>query len=195
MASDNLGQMKKIFGVGWAKTGTTTLGSCFKILGYTHQSQKLALAHHLKTGNLSRIISLARQMDTFEDWPWLILYQELDKAFPGSKFVLTKRKSDRWISSYQNMLASQGDASEELNEIRRTLYGLPFPNVTETQLIERYERHNSEVESYFSRRPNDLLVVNWEEGAGWVELCDFLGMDVPNEPFPHANKGNYVAKD
>ena len=26
--------MTKVFGVGWAKTGTTTLGKCFGILGY-----------------------------------------------------------------------------------------------------------------------------------------------------------------
>ena len=35
--------MSKVFGVGWAKTGTTTLGECFKILGFDHQSQNLEL--------------------------------------------------------------------------------------------------------------------------------------------------------
>ena len=92
------------------------------------------------------------------------------------------------------MLANQGEASEEINEVRRILYGLPFPEVTESQLIERYERHNAEVENYFHDRPKDLLIVNWAEGDGWKELCDFLGRDIPNEPFPHSNKGNYTAK-
>jgi hypothetical protein len=94
------------------------------------------------------------------------------------------------------MLRAQGYASDELNEIRRILYGLPFyglpfPNVTEEQLLERYRRHNREVKEYFSGRPDDLLVVNWKEEDEWKELCNFLGHDVPSRPFPHANRGNY----
>ncbi|WP_201220776.1 sulfotransferase family protein [Halochromatium roseum] len=183
--------MSKIFGIGWAKTGTTTLGKCFQILGFDHQSQNLELVKDVGKGDLSRIIALAENKDTFEDWPWIIVYKQLDEAFPGSQFVLTKRKSEKWIRSYKNMLNKQSDASEEVNEIRRTLYGLPFPNVSESQLIERYEKHNSEVERYFHNRPGDLLVVDWEEGSGWNELCNFLGKDIPSDPFPHANKGAY----
>jgi hypothetical protein len=92
------------------------------------------------------------------------------------------------------MLGNQGDASDELNEIRRILYGLPFPRAAEAQLIERYEKHNSEVESYFRDRPKDLLVVDWEQGSGWKDLCEFLGKKIPNEPFPHSNKGKYTDK-
>jgi hypothetical protein len=43
-----------------------------------------------------------------------------------------------------------------LNEIRRNLYGLPFPHVTAEQLVTRYKRHNDDVISYFSQRPADL---------------------------------------
>ena len=68
---------------------------------------------------------------------------------------------------------------------------LPFPEVSEIQLIERYKKHNEEVEQYFRDRLQDILFVSWEEGAGWKELCEFLGKDIPNEPFPHANKGKY----
>lgn len=183
--------MNKIFGIGWAKTGTTTLGKCFEILGFNHQTQKLSLVNDIAEGDLSRILALAKEKDTFEDWPWIILYKELDEAFPDSRFVLTKRDSGKWIKSYYNMLRSQGEASEEMNQKRRTLYGLPFPNVSEEQLIERYEKHNEEVLSYFRDRPDALLVVDWGEGHGWKELCEFLGKDIPNQPFPHANRGNY----
>ncbi len=183
--------MSKIFGIGWAKTGTTTLGKCFRILGLNHQSQDLGLVKDVGTGDFSRISTLAERYEAFEDWPWIILYKELDKLFPGSKFILTQRNPDSWIRSYKNMLSNQGDAPNELNEIRRILYGLPFPNISESQLIERYKRHNTEVELYFRNRPDDLLVVNWEDGHGWKELCKFLRKDVPNAPFPHANKGTY----
>ena len=111
--------------------------------------------------------------------------------FPGSKFVLTTRDPEQWVRSYTNMLQTQGEASQELNEIRRTLYGLPFPNVTEEQLLERYRRHHREVKQYFSDRPDDLLVVNWENGDEWKELCGFLGVESPDRTFPHANRGRY----
>ena len=184
----------KVVGIGWAKTGTTTLGQCFEILGYEHQSQRPDLVHGIKEGDLSRIQEVAKPKESFEDWPWIILFRELDTMFPGSKFVLTIRDPEQWMRSYTNMLLTQGDASDELNEIRRILYGLPFPNVTEEQLLERYRRHNREVKDYFSDRPDDLLVVNWEESDRWKTLCDFLGREVPSEPFPHANRGRYVGR-
>lgn len=186
--------MTKVFGIGWAKTGTTTLGKCFEILGFNHQSQRLDLVKDVERGDLSKILALAEEKDSFEDWPWIILYKELDRAFPNSCFVLTKRSPDKWIRSYRSMLANQGEASRELNEIRQVLYGLPFPEVTEEQLIDRYERHNAEVERYFNDRSTDLLVVDWEQGSGWKDLCEFLGKEIPNEPFPHANKGKRAGR-
>jgi hypothetical protein len=47
------------------------------------------------------------------------------------------------------------------------------------------------VTDYFRGRPHDLLVVDWEAGHGWPELCRFLGRDVPDQPFPRENVGNY----
>lgn len=184
--------MSKVIGIGWAKTGTTTLGTCFRILGFDHQSQDLDLAKDLRSGDLSRILAVASAKHSFEDWPWVLVYRELDEAFPGSRFVLTKRRTDRWLRSYRNMLAQEGKPSRELTEIRRILYGLPFPDVSDSQLIERYDRHNAEVEHYFRGRSQDLLIVDWEQAGGWKELCEFLGKNIPREPFPHANKGRYA---
>ena len=169
----------KIFGIGWAKTGSTTLGECLKALGYIHQSQALDLVGDIADGNMSRIHSVAKNKDSFDDWPWIILYVELDQMFPSSKFILTERSTQNW------------EASAELNRIRQILYGLPFPNVTETELIGRYEKHCHDVKSYFLHRPEDLLVCNWEKGDGWDCLCKFLNKPVPLINFPHANKGHY----
>ena len=184
--------MKKVFGIGWAKTGTTTLGRAFEILGLDHQGPRLDLVADIGRGDLSAVMSLARRREAFEDWPWPILYRGLDTTFPDSLFILTTRSSDRWLRSYQNMLALQNEASSELTEARRVLYGLPFPNVTAQQLIERYERHNADVARHFRDRPNSLLIVNWEEGDGWAELCGFLGRDNPEQSFPHSNRARYL---
>lgn len=184
--------MSKVFGIGWAKTGTKTLGECLTILGYNHQSRRLDLAEDLRTGDLSRILALVRQKDSFEDWPWLLLYREFDQAFPSSRFILTQRNPERWLRSYQNLLEEANQSTKQLNEIRSLLYGLPFPNVSPEQLQERYLRHNQEVVDYFKDRPQQLLIIDWESGDGWQSLCKFLGKGIPQAPFPHANRGNYT---
>jgi hypothetical protein len=143
-------------------------------------------------GELDGIMALARNNDSFEDWPWILLYETMDRAFPESKFILTMRDSKKWVRSYENMLLNPQQVTEDLHRLRRILYGLPFPDVTAAQLITRYEQHNTAVQKYFEDRQHSLLIVNWEAGDGWPELCAFLQRKIPAVPFPHANKGNYL---
>ena len=49
------------------------------------------------------------------------------------------------------------------------------------------ERHEAEVRRYFADRPSDLLVLD-VTAAGWEPLCEFLGLPVPDEPYPHTNR-------
>src|SRR5438045_7671756 len=46
-----------------------------------------------------------------------------------------------------------------------------------------YDRHNAAVRREV---PADRLV-EWQPGDGWEPLCAALGLDVPDEPFPHVN--------
>lgn len=182
-----MGDSLKIFGIGWPKTGTSTLRRCFIIMGYTHKGYTESLFE-----NLDQAVRVARQFDTFQDLPWYLYYKELDQIFPESKFVLTIRDSTRWLKSYRNMLAKQDPVRRmALDKVRRKIYGLPFPHVEDEQLIERYERHNFDVVNYFAGRSKDLLLVNWEQSDNWKVLCDFLEKPIPSRPFPHENKGNY----
>jgi hypothetical protein len=186
--------MARVLGVGWSKTGTTTLGECLKTLGYDHESKRLDLVPDLGRGDLSRIMAIAAEKESFEDFPWLTLYREFDEAFPECRFILTERDLDAWLKSWHAMAArEQPEVHDAHIPIRTTLYGLPFPDVTDDQLVERVERHMRDVKAYFAERPGKLLVVNWARGDGWEELCGFLGKPVPDLPFPHANKGVYRA--
>jgi hypothetical protein len=179
----------KVFGIGWAKTGVTTLGRCLCELGYRHHGQRLDLVDDLGSGDLSRILAVAAEHDAFTDWPWILLYRELDRAFPGSRFVLTVRDPDRWLHSYRSMIARLPSATPDLIARRRVLYGLPFPDVTDAMLLERRARHDAAIREWFRDRPASLLTVDWEVGDGWEQLCGFLDTPVPALPFPHENKG------
>lgn len=183
--------MTKIFGIGWARTGTTTLGQSLKILGYRHQSQRLDLVTDVARGDLARVWQVVEAFDSFDDWPWIILFKELDAHYPGSKFILTTRDPQKWLKSYANLLAQEANASPELHAARRVLYGLPFPDVTPEQLLARYQAHHTAVAEHFQARPEALLTISWEQGDGWEKLCAFLGRPVPTVPFPHENRGHY----
>ena len=49
--------------------------------------------------------------------------------------------------------------------------------------IEVFERHNEEVRR---RVPRERLLV-YEVKEGWGPLCEFLGVEEPDKPFPHLN--------
>lgn len=174
----------KIFGIGLNKTGTTTLGVCLQQLGYRHTSSNLELTRCLGRGELEPVLAFADRYDSFEDWPWPLLYRELDQRYPGSKFILTTRRdAETWLRSLKNHATLTGPT-----DFRRVAYGHDMPHGHEAEHIERYERHNREVREYFRDRPEDFLEVCWETGSGWKELGAFLGREVPDLPLPHTNR-------
>lgn len=179
---------RKVFGVGWAKTGTTTLGRCLQILGYDHQSQNLSLVDGMIRGDHAKLMRIAAAKESFEDWPWLILFREMDAAFPGSRFILTTRDPVRWLASYRAMLAAEGAPADVVARARAFLYGCDVGAASDGELRRRFSRHNEEVCASFRDRPESLLVVDWERGHAWKELCGFLELPVPAEEFPHLNR-------
>jgi hypothetical protein len=194
----------KVFGVGMSKTGTTTLGQCFELLGLTptidfvqelkdlvrgdwpsdpvnrkfeYDPKNVLLSHQAK----KRIISVANRYRSFQDSPWYMLFKELDEAFPGSKFILTLRKDAE----------TQAISDWYFNVKKGACSGTPPAWYIQKQ-ADCYEKHNQAVFEYFAGREKDLLPVCFENGDGWEHLCCFLGVQQPKSPFPHANRGQYA---
>ncbi|XCN74206.1 MAG: sulfotransferase family protein [Candidatus Electrothrix aestuarii] len=184
----------KIFGIGLNKTGTTTLGQCGEILGLrcTGCNPRL-LEDFVVRNDFSRIVQHVSRYDLFEDWPWPLIYKQLDEMFPGSKFILTVRSSaETWLES----LKKHSMRTHPTKHCRKLAYNFNFPHKHEKEHVEFYIKHNDCVRSYFDNRRNDFVELCWENGDGFEKLCNFLGYDVPDVPFPHANKGinNQVGK-
>jgi hypothetical protein len=189
--------MTKVFGIGFHKTGTTSLGIALEHFGYRvcHGAVPLRAAfghrlmmHMLHDNHLDPIMRLAAPFDAFEDNPWFLLYRDLDRRFPGSKFILTIRDESRWV---QSALRYFGESESDL---RVWIYGVGSPVGHEQRWLERYQRHNGDVKDYFRLRPSDLLVVDWERGDGWTELAAFLGCraPMPSLPFPRVTKPRHT---
>jgi hypothetical protein len=176
--------MQKIVGVGLGKTGTTTLGAACRLLGFKHKTHDAKLFDELHRGNKSACLSEVARFGSFEDFPWNVLYREIDKLYPGSLFILTvRRDAATWYRSLCAHWERTGDSIA-----KRHAYGYVSPIGEKDHHIALYEKHNEEVALWFRDRPDQLLTVCWEQGHGWEELCTFLGRPVPAKRFPHANR-------
>lgn len=186
MNSDNNDQ--KIFGIGLNKTGTTTLGVCGKILGYRCKScDRDLLKDVVLEKKYTRLNEVVGEYELFEDWPYPLIYRELDNMFPGSKFILTVRQDKEvWLNS----LKKHSMRTHPTNNCRKLAYGYNYITGHEKEHLEIYERHNDNVRAYFKGRESDFLEACWEQGHGWYELCTFLDKNIPDVSFPHANKGS-----
>jgi hypothetical protein len=181
----------RIFGIGLHKTATTSLHKALTILGY--DSAHWRNAHWAKA--IWREMSETGRSATIErcyalsDLPIPIMYRDLDKAYPGSKFILTMRDEDKWVRSVKNHWSHNynrfrmaWDNDPFSHKVHKLLYGQT--TFDETVMRERYQRHNWEVQAYFLNRPDDLRVMHMDGGAGWTELCGFLGNPMPGAPYP-----------
>lgn len=191
--TDVLFPQTKIFCIGMNKTGTTSIGHALGMLGYarsgwTGQSAQFTLRWH--EGQVSpKMIEVMARHDVFEDIPWPLYFRELDKMCPNAKFVLTLRRDEAaWLSSIQRHIARRGDWVGHF-----LIYGSYDPVADAEKYLETYRAHNAAVRAHFADRPDKLLEVSFDTGDGWDKICGFLGLPVPDKPFPHANKAPETA--
>ncbi len=177
--------INKIFGIGFHKTGTKSLASAFRKLGYKCCAGVGIHEENLQENIYEMAFSMVEKYDAFQDNPWPILYKELDLKFPNSKFILTVRDTENWIKSLVN------HCKRRKTPMRKWIYGKANPLGNEKLYIRRYEQHNQEVIEYFKDRPESLLIMDITKGEGWEKLCPFLGKEIPQVEFPVKNKGAY----
>jgi hypothetical protein len=140
------------------------------------------------------------------DWPACTFYEELMERHPDAKVILSVRDPERWYESVRNTIY-------ELSVVipRHPIYRIGYKLVSffvfrgpgnrnladaiiwqgtfddrfedKHHAIEVFERHDAEVQR---RVPKDRLLV-YDVKAGWGPLCEFLGVEEPEEPFPRTN--------
>ena len=181
----------RVFGIGMHKTATSSLHAAFQILGLDSAHWKSA---HWAKAIWSEMIASGRSQTlerhyALSDLPITILYKQLDKAYPGSKFILTTRNEWKWLRSVRNhwspdrnQFRLSWNTDPFTHKIHKEVYGQK--GFDETIFLNRFRQHNAEVMEYFKGRPNDLLVMDMDEGAGWPELCRFLQKPEPSVPYP-----------
>lgn len=178
----------KVFGIGFQRTGTTTLKECLQHLGFSHKGYDPDLLEKVHQGELEDVRRVADQYESFEDWPWPLLFRDLDAWYSEATFILTYRKDpETWLKSVKRHARLTGPTRG-----RQIVYGHARVEGYEETYLERYTQHNQAVREYFADRPDDLLEVCWETGSGWEDLCNFLDREVPDRPLPHTSRNTFT---
>src|SRR5215203_5346293 len=141
------------------------------------------------------------------DWPACTFYEQLMERYPDAKVLLSVRDPEQWYESTRNTiyaLVRIGNRSPftRLGFGLLLLFKFGVFNMRPLQItefivertfegnfedkhhaLEVFTRHNEEVKR---RVPKERLLVH-EVKEGWGPLCEFLGVEEPDKPFPRLN--------
>lgn len=190
-----------VVGAGFGRTGTMSMKAALEQLGFGPCHHMIEVWGHpeefgrwtaaLRGEPWDREAVTAPYRSTL-DFPACLVWEELWRANPGSKVLLTTRSSESWWRSFDATIGpSMRDLPRDEPEVAgaRQLFDaideVAFSNRSAERdvAVGAFEAHNRRV---VETVPAEDLLVH-EVGSGWDPLCDFLGVDVPEEPFPSSN--------
>ncbi|XP_076812340.1 uncharacterized protein LOC143459192 isoform X2 [Clavelina lepadiformis] len=212
----------KVVMAGYSKTGTKSMAAALRLLGYKvydfmdhfwyHYEDWMKIMERQSTVEDFR--RMYQDVDALTGCPAFAFWEEILKAFPDAKVVLTTREEESWyrstvgqarvLESYYKFPLMQilTPTGRKYFKFYRALVRLcegvdmkhPFHytyhyNDVLTKL--KYRQHQKYCEQ---NAPKDKLLV-YSVKEGWGPLCAFLGKDVPSVPFPHSNVGGVYIED
>lgn len=140
------------------------------------------------------------------DWPTIYFWEQLAGAYPEAKILLTDRDPESWWNSHVEMLQRATEFDDDLTDEQsrwmeesgyarvRSALGTSLRAAFDGELSDRahclrvFEQHSERVRRTV---PAERLLV-YRVQEGWDPLCRFLGVDVPDEPFPRINAGDHL---
>ena len=197
---------------GLSRTGTLSLKTALDILvGLCYHGTIPTLEKHqdchfwnkcLKTGHMDDkgYREVLGGYKAAVDFPCVLWYKELMSRNPDAKVILTIRDPIKWRESCLNSLGKYLDVTAQWPcNWFHTLLGLDLPRDAIIKLpgLNMWEAirggeesatdfFNSHVDEVKKHVPEEKLLV-FEVKEGWEPLCKFLGLPVPNMPFPRTN--------
>jgi Sulfotransferase domain len=181
----------KVFGVGLSTTGTSSLTVALNRLGIKSIHYPHDQLTHEQLRNSDYHLRTLDDYQGVTDISVAPYFAQLDQAWPGSKFILTVREKESWLRSAElhwRFLMADKDRDPQFRRFTEFILACAYGVVgfSRERLSYVYDTHVRNVLRYFHSRPDDLLVMDICGGDGWDALCAFLGLAVPNEPFPHS---------
>lgn len=195
--------MLEVIGAGFGRTGTFSLkaalerlgfGPCHHMLGMLERAEEIPLWRRAAHGGPTDWDEVYRGYRSSVDWPGTRFWRELTGFYPKAKVILTVRDPLRWYDSaastiHRAAMDPTPPATPVLAQMRAMSrevvwdgqFGGRFTDPDHARRV--FAEHNEAVRREVD--PDRLLV--FEVAQGWEPLCDFLGVAVPDEPFPRSN--------
>ena len=202
----------KVIGAGLPRTGTMSMQAALDELGFPcyHMETVVKKPAHTKMWDAfisgESEIDWALLYDGFEaavDAPSCFYAAELLMFYPEAKVVLTVREPARWFASISKLnrvvrrLKTVGYVVRPLGRFvsfaykLHRLHQIPIESDDEALYLEAFAKHNAAVQEAV---PAEKLLV-FRVSEGWEPLCAFLGVPVPDKPFPHLNSGDETIRN
>jgi len=142
------------------------------------------------------------------DYPLSFHWKELLEIFPNAKVVLSLRSEDTWYESCKNTIvhmvkhlrtfpcnvATYVTGISNAMQVPYTYGHKAVPSYSTMPLHDVIEAGHAESVAWFRQWneevkrtvPADRLLVH-EAKQGWGPLCEFLGVPIPDHPYPRVN--------
>jgi len=185
----------RVIGSGLGRTGTMSLKLALERLldGPCYHMKEVGRADHLDVWRRAAVGDPPDWHEFFDgwaaavDWPVAPFWPVLADAFPDAVIVHTERRDTAtWQrSAHETIFRSTNHDDRDFEAMWIAVAGLTFdgPYTDPSVTAPGYERHNAHVRA---AAPAGRLV-HHRPGDGWEPLCAALGLDVPDEPYPHVN--------
>ncbi|CAK8677575.1 unnamed protein product [Clavelina lepadiformis] len=213
----------KVIVAGYAKTGTKSMVVALSELGYNvydyldhfwYHGDKWAKILSSSGGSIEDFKEMYQSVDAVIDGPPYLFWEEILQAFPDAKVILTTRNEDDWHKSYcRHYKTMKGNFTYTLMQIlsptgwkyfkhyNNTViyrFGLgmrhPFDFSFSNNAMVMKKAFRQHTQYCLQNCPPDRLLV-YDVRQGWAPLCEFLGKEIPNKPFPRENvAGNIWGK-
>ena len=187
----------QVIGVGLGRTGTMSLklalerlglGPCYHMAELMMNPERTPLWIAAADGKPDWEAVFAGYSST-TDYPACIYWRELAAAYPKAKLILTKRDKDKWFESTQATIFSEAMTARIVGSPVEPFFHKTVRRDFGKRIHDRafmtayFEEHNATVEAEVAKKR--LLV--YDVAQGWEPLCKFLGVPVPDSPFPKVN--------
>lgn len=198
----------EVIGAGASRTGTDSLRAALDQLGvncyhgntfFSRLESDGPLWAQALGGDFAGLLGLFEEFPAAVDAPTFCLYRELLTCYPDAKVILTLRPTDDWLGSYEETVLelprhpiehhvsplAQEWADRVIWPAVSRSFGLDEPpaQASHEALADGFRRHTDAV---IRDVPAEQLLV-FRSIDGWEPLCSFLGLPVPDGPYPHLN--------
>jgi hypothetical protein len=122
------------------------------------------------------------------DYPGALFWREMAAHYPNAKIVHSVRDPDRWFESTQETIFAARSPGMMPPAPFKPFFEMIYEKIgvdlhDRKAMVDYFKRHTEEVLQTIP--PGRLLV--FEAKQGWEPLCAFLGVPVPDAPFPAEN--------